>query len=283
MVGCEIADIASAHGQHVFSQQGKLIVHHFLNYGCRVNARQVVIFKSRHEGNCACCDDHEFGIHVINFFGTDVFHCNAFAFEHIPNRTVEENAFMAVAGKCFGNIETTHSAEFLFLFEKEKLVRLHQKLSANLIVIVYHQVINTMFEEFFTTSKPCRSGANNGNCGFVNVDRGLGIALPDLRGIVVRNFAYFMNTINLGDANAANLSINQHFAGAAFANAAFKAALAVGKTMAVYRVTGLVQGGGNGESFFSGNGFSIELKGNFFAYRNFEDWVNVNFIHTCIK
>ena len=69
----------------------------------------------------------------------------------------------------------------------------------------------------------------------------------------MRDLTHFMYTINRGDAYASNLTIDKHFAGAAFPYTALKAAFTVPEAMAMHRVTRLVQRGGNRETSVTGH------------------------------
>jgi hypothetical protein len=161
-------------------------------------------------------------------------------------------------------------------------VSLHQELAANFVVIIYNYIINALFQEFFAASQSGWTSTNYGDCCFININRFFGVNRNSFGGIIMRDFANIFNAINLGNANPADLTVNQHFAGTTFANSTFEAALAVRQTVAVYRETCLVQGCRNGKTFFAGYGNPFKLKANFFAYRHFKNRVFAYFIHFCI-
>ena len=76
---------------------------------------------------------------------------------------------MVIPGECFGNIETAHAPELLFLFEKEELMGLHQELPANFIIIINYNIIDTLPDQFFPAGETGRSGTNDGNGGFMHI------------------------------------------------------------------------------------------------------------------
>ena len=186
---------------------------------------------------------------------------------------------MVVAGKGLGNIKATHSTKFLFFLEKEKLVCLHQKLSADFIVVVDHDVVHTMLVQLFATSQSGRASPNNGHLGFKNLHRLFRVYLFGNRSVVLRNFFNLTHAINLGDANSFYLSINQHFAGTTFTDATFQRTVSVSQTVAVHRKPRLVQGSSNGKPFFALDGLPVESEFYLFNLWYFEYWMSGYFVH----
>ena len=70
---------------------------------------------------------------------------------------------MVLPGQGFCNIKASHSPEFLLLFEKEKLMGLHEELSADFIIVVDHNTVHAMPEELLPGCQPGRPGSNDGN------------------------------------------------------------------------------------------------------------------------
>ena len=95
----------------------------------------------------------------------------------------------------------------------------------------------------------------------------------------MRDLTHFMNIVNSGDAYASDLAIDKHFAGSAFPDTAFKAAFTVPEAMAMHRVTGLVQSGGNGETFIAGYFIAFEKEGDSFGMGNYKNWMFFYIMH----
>ena len=92
-------------------------------------------------------------------------------------------------------------------------------------------------------------------------------------------FADIFNAIYFSDTYPADLPVNQHFAGATFANATFEATFAVRQTVAVYRKPSLMQCRSYCKPLFAIYGNTLELETDLFSYRHFENGVLAYFIH----
>ena len=84
LVGGEVTDIPGSDGKDIFTEQGQLVVHHFLYDGRGVHTWQIIIFKGRHEGYGSGGDDEVFGVDKTDLSGTDVLHGYSSPFEDIP-------------------------------------------------------------------------------------------------------------------------------------------------------------------------------------------------------
>ena len=78
---------------------------------------------------------------------------------------------MVISCQRFGNIETAHAPELLFLFEKEELMGLHQELPANFIIIINYNIVDPPFDQFFPAGKSRGPRADDGNGCFMDIDR----------------------------------------------------------------------------------------------------------------
>ena len=186
---------------------------------------------------------------------------------------------MTFTSQGFGNIEATHAAKFLLFLKEEKLMGLHGKLSANLVVVVNYNIFNAMLVQLFTNRKPCRTGSNNNNLCFIHPYRIILFIINNRWRII---FGYFLNLfypVNCCNTDAFDLPINQHFAGATFPNAAFEAALTIFEAVAVHRKSGLVQRGSDRKTFFAVNRLSVKPEILFFACANIKNWVFFNLVH----
>lgn len=284
LVRSKIADIASTYGEDALAEEGVFLVHHLLEHGGGVHARNIVVFESRHERNGACGYHQVVGIDIGNIARLDILDGYAAALEQIPNGAVEENALVAIASQGACDIETAHAAETLFLFEKEKLVGLHIELAADAGVIVNHQIVDTESVELLAAGEAGGAGTNNGHLGFVNLH------IARLLGNDVGNFVdgrlyvvHFMYTIDKRNTNTAYLAVDHHFASSTLADAAVEAAVATLNAVAVDGETCLVESGGNGVAFATLDWLTIINEFYNLALRNVEDWVLIDFEHSAIK
>ena len=279
LVRSQVADVSSSDGKHLLAQQGVLLVHHLLEDGCGIYARQVVIFKCRHEGDGSGGNHQKIGIHIGHFSVFHIFQRQASAFQQIPYGMVQQDAFAVLTGQRLCDVKTAHTAILLFLFKKEELVGLHVELTADAAVVVNHKVGDSKLVQLFTAGQTGRSCPDDGDRGLVNADFPLRI-IRAFGLVVFRYFAHFVYIIHFCDADAAHFAVNQHFAGTALADAAFQTAVASVKAVAVHRVSGLMQGGGDGIAFFRFYFLSFKQKFDGFLFRNLQDGVLRNFIHT---
>ena len=80
---------------------------------------------------------------------------------------------MIVAGKGFGDIETTHTTIFFLFLEEEKLVSLHIELSADTRIAVDDKVVNAESVQLLAAGKTRWTGADDGHLGLIDL-HGLG-------------------------------------------------------------------------------------------------------------
>ena len=175
LVRSEVADVARAHGEDALAQQGEFLVHHALYHGGGEDAREVVVLEGRHEGQGARRDDELLSVHVEDFLRHDIFDCQALALEDVPDHAIEHDAFVGIACQRPGDVETAHSAEFLFLLKEEELVSLHLELAADGIVVVQHQIVDACLVQFFPHGEAGRSRADDGDGSAINL-LGIGLA-----------------------------------------------------------------------------------------------------------
>ncbi len=247
LIGGEIPDIPGPDGEHILSKQREFLVHHLLHNGGGEDTGKVVVFEGRHEGYGPGGHDQVFSIDVIDLFRADVFDGNASALEDIPYRRVEEDPFLALAGQRFGNVEPAHAAEFLLLLEEKELVGLHQELAADTVVIVDHDIGHLVAVQLFPGGQSGRTGANDSHGGTVNFYCGVPVNGHPVRCMIMGDFFHFLHPVDAGYADPLHLAVDQHFAGTAFTDPAFEAALAVTEAVTVHRIAGLVEGSGDGE------------------------------------
>ena len=261
LVGGEIADVAGTHREDVLSEEGELRVHHPLHDGGGIDAGQVVILEGRHEGQGAGGDDELVGIDIEDLLGCYILDCQTLPLQDIPDHTVQQDAFPGVSGEGFGDVESAHAAELLLLLEEEELVRLHPELPADGAVVINHEVVHPGFPEFLPHGESGRTCADDGDRGLVDFlgriggRRGFHVVETVFPGAV-----YLLYAVHLGDADPADVAVHDHFAGAAFADAALHRAVAVFQTMVMDGKSGLMQRGGDGLAFLAVNGLPFELK-----------------------
>ena len=124
---------------------------------------------------------------------------------------------------------------------------LHQELAADLVVVVQHDVVDARLAELFAHRQAGRTGTHDGH-------RGLEDALGSFRRLVAGNLgetlhagaADALHAVHLGDADAADVAVHDHFAGTAFADAALHRTVAVFQAVVMDGEARLVQGGGDG-------------------------------------
>ena len=187
---------------------------------------------------------------------------------------------MVVTGQSLGDVEATHSAEFLLLLEEEELVGLHIELTANAGVVVDDDVADAEGIELLTAGETRRTRTNDGDLGLVDFHfAGLVfLRLGKDVGLVVDG-AHFLDTIDEGDADAADFAVDQHFAGTALADAAVEASVASVKAVAVNGIAGLVKGGGDGLAPLTFHGLAFILEFHKVFLRDVQNGVFFDFIH----
>jgi hypothetical protein len=254
-------------------------VHHFLDDGGGIDAGQVVIFKGRHKWDGAGCNDEILCVNVIDFIGLDIFDGKPFALQDIPNGGIKEDRFMVVASKIFCYVESPQAAEFFFFFEEKELMCLHEELSTDAVIAVNDNVGYIVFFQLLPGGQAGRACSDNRDfgpedlCGFVFEERARG------RFMVARYFVYLFYAIYLCDADSFDLAVDEHFAGAAFADSAFKASISVFEAVAMDGETGLVESGGDREALLADDFFSLVFENCHFGRLYVEDGVFVYFVH----
>ena len=91
---------------------------------------------------------------------------------------------------------------------------------------------------------------------------------------------HLLDAVDQRDADAAHLSVDQHFAGTAFADAAVEASVATVETVAVNGKTGLVKGGGDGIAFRGFNFLTFILKTRHLPLGNVDNRMMQNGTHS---
>ena len=270
LIGSKIADVTRADGEDALAEQRVLQVHHLLHDSSRVNARQVVVLEGGHERESTRRHDEEVGIHEEDAAVLHVLGGHALAFEDVPHGAVEQDARMVVAGECLGNVEAAHSAVFLLLLEEEELVGLHRELSADAVVVVNHDVGDAELVELLAAGESGGTRADDGDLGLIDFrgGDGLGVGVGE---IVVGNLLHLLHAIDEGDADALHDAIDEHFAGAALADAAVHTALTALQTVAVNGEARLMEGRRDGVTLRSLHLLTLVLKGRHLPFGNIQD------------
>ena len=276
----QVADVACAHGEDFLTQQGMLLVHHLLEHGGGINAWNVVVLEGRHERHGTCGDHEMLCIDVANLASDDVLDGHATAFKQVPNGVVQQDAFVVVACQGLGDVEATHAAEFLLFFEEEELVGLHVELTTDVGVVVHDDVADAEGVELLTAGETCGTGTDDGDLGLVDFHLA-GLLLLGLGkdGVLLVDAAHFLDAIDFGDADTADLAIDQHLAGTAFADTAVEASVAAVERVAVDGITGLVKGGGDGLAALTFDGLAFILEFHKVFLRDVQDGVFLDFVH----
>ena len=260
LIGREVADVACAHGEHFLAQQRVFLVHHLLEHRGGIYARHVVVLEGGHEGNSSCSHDEQFCIHIGHVATDNILDGYATPLKQIPDGVVEQNSFLTVASQRLGDVEAAHTAILLLLFKEEELVGLHVELATDLGIVVDNEVVDAKGVELFATGQSRRPCADDGHRRLVDgqlgaVGRGLRVRL-----FMVLNLPDFLHPIDRRDANAADFSIDEHFAGSTLADAALKASVATVERAAMHGKSHLVKGCSDGFSALSAHDLSFILK-----------------------
>jgi len=131
-------------------------------------------------------------------------------------------------------------------------VGLHEKLPAGGFVRIYDKSWNVVPAQNIPGRKPGGPGPDDGDLCSMDAQRVVADRVPD-RFVVARDLSDFANSVDIRDADSSNLAVDEHLAGTAFPDPTFEAATAIGETVAVNRITGLVQRRGDGETFLAGD------------------------------
>ena len=257
-----------------------LLVHHFLEHGGGVDAWHVVVLEGRHEGHGTRGDHEVLRVDVAYLAVFNVLDGHATAFKQVPNGVVQQDAFVVVASQGLGDVEATHAAEFLLLLEEEELVGLHVELSADAGVVVDHDVADAEGVELLAAGEACGTRTDDGHLGLIDLHlaRLRFLGLGKHVGFVVDG-AHFLDAIDESDADAADLTVDEHLTGATLADAAVEASVATVERVAVDGIAGLVKGCGDGLAplTFDGLAFILELHKVFL--RDVQDRVSFDFVH----
>ena len=236
-----------------------LLVHHLLEDGGGIDARDVVVLEGGHERHGTRGDDEVVGIDVGDLLGLDILDGDAAALEEVPHRGVEEYAVVVVTGKGLGDIETSHAAELLLLLEEEELVGLHVELAADAGVAVDHQVVDAEGVELPAAGKTCGTCADDGDLCLVDLHFA-GLLGESVGHILLVELTDFADVVDWRDTDAANLAVDEHFAGAALADAALEAAWFAVDGVAVDGEACLMEGCGDGVASQTLHGLAVEQK-----------------------
>ena len=98
-------------------------------------------------------------------------------------------------------------------------------------------------------------------------------------GVLLVDAAHFLDAVDFGDADTADLAIDQHLAGTAFANTAVEASVAAVERVAVDGITGLVKGCGDGLAALTFDGLAFILEFHKVFLRDVQDGVFFDFVH----
>ena len=221
-----------------------------------------------------------FGIHIGHFASDDVLHSHTAAFEDVPHGAVEQYALGVVARKGLGNIETTHAAKLLLLLKEEELVGLHVELATDAAVVINDEVGDAEGVQLLAASQSCGAGTDDCYLGLVDFH----LALLGFLGLgedmdTAVHMAHLFHSIDKGDANASHLPVDNHFTGAALADAAVKTAVAAVDAVAVHGEPGLVESGGNGVALAALHLLSVIKKFNNLALRDVQNRVCFDSVH----
>ena len=159
---------------------------------------------------------------------------------------------------------------------------LHQKLTANLAVVVNHEVVHSRFVELFTDSQTCGAGADNCYCSLEDFCLTAGPRLRNLfsRKVGLVNSLNAFNLIYFGNADTPYLAVYEHFACPALSNPAFHCALPVLQTVLVNHFPCLVQCSCYSETLLTGNLFPLKKKFYSILRRDGQDRMFGNFVHS---
>ena len=127
-------------------------------------------------------------------------------------------------------------------------------------------------------SQTGRATTDDGYRGLVDLGLASSAGLS-LGHVVLGNLAHLFHTVNAGDADAAHLSVDEHFAGTALADAALQAAVAARGAVAVHNKSCLMKGGGYGFTLLSAYGSPLELELHEFFFWKVKNRMIFNFIH----
>jgi hypothetical protein len=185
---------------------------------------------------------------------------------------------VVLAGQGFGDVEAAHPAEFLFLLEEKELVRLHVELPANGGVVVDNDILDLVLEQNFACRETGRPSTNYGHGGFVHLSPVELVGGFYIGGELLGNLTHLFYPIDGGDANALDLAIDQHLAGATLSNTALETPFTVLDAMAMNREARLMQGCSNGKSLLSVYQFPLENEGNLLPFWHFENRMFFNFM-----
>lgn len=222
------------------------------------------------------------GIHIEYLLSCDIFYYQSVAFEDLPYHRIQDNATLVFSGKGLGDVESSHSAEFLLFFEEEELVGLHQELAAYLAVVVYYQVAYLLFVEFFPYCKPGGTCSDYCNSGFVYLYFSFMFFLF-FRKVGVGDALYIFDSVCLGYTDPPHFPVYKHLTCPAFAYAAFQCAFSVVQTVFVNNESCLVKGCCYGEAFAALHFLSFKSKLGILFFRDREDGMFGNLVHIVLK
>ena len=159
------------------------------------------------------------------------------------------------------------------------ITRQSTPLAADGAVVVDHETVHPGRPEFLADGEAGRARADDGDGGLVHF---LGRILrygPDLGKAFGPGAVDFLHAVHLRDADAADVAVHDHLAGAALADPALHRAVAVLQAVVMDGKARLVQGGGDGLAFLAGDGMSFEDKRMQVLLRNAEDGMLRDSVH----
>ena len=155
----------------------------------------------------------------------------------------------------------------------------HPELAADGAVVVDHEAVHPCRAELLADGEAGRARADDGDRGLVDLLGGLFRHGPDFGKAFGPGTVDFLHAVHFRDADAADVAVHDHLAGAALADAALHRAVAVLQAVVMDGEACLVQGGGDGLSFLAGDGLSFEDERMQVLLRNAEDGMLRDFVH----
>ena len=175
---------------------------------------------------------------------------------------------------------TKHTGPDWLLLEEEELVGLHVELSSDAGIVVDHDVADAEGVQLFAAGQTCGTRTDDGHLGLVNLNLTWELFLGFGKDIgLVVDGTHFLHAVDEGDADTADLAVDEHFTGAALADAAVEASVATVERVAVDGITGLVKGGGDGLAPLTFHGLAFILEFHKVFLRDIQDRVFLNFVH----
>ncbi len=157
---------------------------------------------------------------------------------------------------------------------------LHVELAPDAGIVVDHQIVDAKSVQLFAASETCGSCTDDGHGGLIDFELTMRIMITkSTQRILIFNHLHLFHAVDGSDADAPHTAVDQHFAGAAFADATLERTVASTERMAVNRIAGLMQCLGNGVTLAALHGFAFKKKLHHLAFGDVENWVFLNGKH----